>query len=169
MFFFVQIPNLPFCVIICLYLPCITAAASFSVLRRLGGFTSRNRKKRFNSWNTQLCLWFTVAAFHSSTAAERTHSILGMKKSIFYINNYCHLNWKPTNQPYQPHGTPVIYNLLQFNMTASYYLVKKLWLFFPFEKNLNLILRCLSFRSTQIKNYVFFLSLLWKNDSCCHS
>lgn len=66
----------------------------FSILRRLGDFASRNRKKRFNSWNTQLCLWFTVAAFHSSTAAERTHSILEIKKkSISCINKYHCLTW----------------------------------------------------------------------------
>lgn len=96
-----QIPNLSFCVIICLYLPCITAAAFFSILRRLGDFTSRNRKKRFNSWNTQLCLWFTVAAFHSSTAAERTHSILWMKKKHFLYKLLLPFDLK-NNQPTNP-------------------------------------------------------------------
>lgn len=74
----------------------------FSILRRLGDFASRNRKKRFNSWNTQLCLWFTVAAFHSSTAAERTHSILEIKKakhfgykqgSLFDMAGLCFLHF----------------------------------------------------------------------------
>lgn len=106
-----QIPNLSFCVVICLYLPCITAAAFFSILRRLGDFTSRYRKKRFNSWTTQLCLWFTVAAFYSSTAAERTGSILWIKESIFCINNYCNLTWKTTIQPSAP-TKPLLFAIL---------------------------------------------------------
>lgn len=39
-------------------------------------------------------------------------------------------NNQPTNQPNQLHGTLVIYNLLQFNMRVSYYLVTKPWVFF---------------------------------------
>lgn len=84
---------------LCYYLPLFAlyycCCFFFSILRRLGDFASRNRKKRFNSWNTQLCLWFTVAAFHSSTAAERTHSILEIKKkkAFLCINKYHCLTW----------------------------------------------------------------------------
>lgn len=70
----------------------------FSTLRRLGDFTSRYRKKRFNSWTTQLCLWF--AAFYSSTAAERTDSILWIKESIFVqIMIVGRAGKQPTNPP----------------------------------------------------------------------
>lgn len=70
----------------------------FSTLRRLGDFTSWYRKKRFNSWTTQLCLWF--AAFYSSTAAERTDSILWIKESIFVqIMIVARAGKQPTNPP----------------------------------------------------------------------
>lgn len=84
----------------------------FSTLRRLGDFTSRYRKKRFNSWTTQLCLWF--AAFYSSTAAERTDSILWIKESIFV--QIMIVGRAGNNQPtLHPHRTSVIYSLLQMN------------------------------------------------------
>lgn len=98
----------------------------FSTLRRLGDFTSRYRKKRFNSWTTQLCLWF--AAFYSSTAAERTDSILWIKESIFV--QIMIVGRAGNNQPtLHPHRTSVIYSLLQMNTTVSDCLVKR-WLFF---------------------------------------